>query len=100
MILQLIKEEDVGEVLEIYTPYVRNTAITFEYEVPSLEKFSERVHHYTEQYPWIVAKDHGMIAGYAYASVYRGRSGVFQNQDKKEKVIPLQNGKERDKMAA
>ena len=73
MILQLIKEEDVGEVLEIYTPYVRNTAITFEYEVPSLEKFSERVHHYTEQYPWIVAKDHGMIAGYAYASVYRGR---------------------------
>ena len=73
MILQLIKEEDVAEVLEIYTPYVRNTAITFEYEVPSLEKFSERVHHYTEQYPWIVAKDHGMIAGYAYASVYRER---------------------------
>ncbi|MFR7476802.1 N-acetyltransferase family protein [Frisingicoccus sp.] len=43
MILQLIKEEDVAEVLEIYAPYVQNTAITFEYEVPSLESFSERV---------------------------------------------------------
>ena len=73
MILQLIKEEDIAEVLEIYAPYVQNTAITFEYEVPSLESFTERVHHYTEQYPWIVAKDHGKIVGYAYASLYRSR---------------------------
>jgi phosphinothricin acetyltransferase len=73
MILQLIKEEDVAEVLEIYSPYVQNTAITYECEIPSLEVFSERVNHYTERYPWIVAKDHGKIAGYAYASVYRGR---------------------------
>lgn len=73
MILQLIKEEDIAEVLEIYAPYVQNTAITFEYEVPSLESFAERVHHYTEQYPWIVAKDHGEIVGYAYASLYRSR---------------------------
>ncbi len=73
MILQLIKEEDIAEVLEIYTPYIQNTAITFECEIPSLESFSERVRHYTEQYPWIVAKDHGKIVGYAYASLYRGR---------------------------
>ncbi|MDD3222253.1 MAG: N-acetyltransferase family protein [Clostridia bacterium] len=73
MILQLIKEEDIAEVLEIYTPYILNTCITYEYDVPSLESFSERVNHYTEQYPWIVAKDHGKIVGYAYASTYRGR---------------------------
>ena len=73
MILQLIKEEDVAEVLEIYTSYILNTAITYEYEVPVLESFSERVSHYTEQYPWIVAKEQGKIAGYAYASPYRER---------------------------
>ncbi|MEE1243689.1 MAG: N-acetyltransferase family protein [Frisingicoccus sp.] len=73
MILQLIKEEDIAEVLEIYAPYVQNTAITYEYDIPSLNSFSERVHHYTEQYPWIVAKDQGRIAGYAYASEYRSR---------------------------
>ena len=54
MILQLIKEEDVAEVLEIYTSYILNTAITYEYEVPVLESFSERVSHYTEQYPCFV----------------------------------------------
>lgn len=73
MILQLIKEEDVSEVLEIYEPYILNTSITFEYEVPSLESFSERVAHYSYQFPWIVAKDQGKIAGYAYASTYRER---------------------------
>lgn len=73
MLLQLIKEEDISEVLEIYTPYVQNTPITFECDIPSLENFSDRVHHYTEQYPWIVAKDHGKIVGYAYASTYRSR---------------------------
>ena len=73
MLLQLIKEEDISEVLEIYAPYVQNTPITFECDIPSLENFSDRVHHYTEQYPWIVAKDHGKILGYAYASTYRSR---------------------------
>lgn len=73
MILQLIKEEDIAEVLEIYAPYVEKTAITYEYDIPSLESFSERVHHYTEQFPWIVAKEQGKIVGYAYASVYRSR---------------------------
>ena len=73
MLLQLIKEEDIAEVLEIYTPYVQDTAITFECEVPTLENFSDRVHHYMEQYPWIVAKTHGKIVGYAYASLYRSR---------------------------
>ena len=73
MLLQLIKEEDIAEVLEIYAPYVQNTAISLECDVPSLECFSDRVHHYTEQYPWIVAKDHGKIVGYAYASLYRSR---------------------------
>lgn len=31
--------EDAKEILSIYAPYVRNTAITFEYDVPSLEEF-------------------------------------------------------------
>ena len=29
--------EDAEELLEIYAYYIKNTAVTFEYEVPSLE---------------------------------------------------------------
>lgn len=35
--------EDAARLLEIYDYYVRQTAITFEYETPSLEAFRERM---------------------------------------------------------
>ena len=37
--------EDAKRLLEIYAPYVENTAITFEYDVPTLEEFIERIRH-------------------------------------------------------
>ena len=35
--------EDAARLLEIYAYYVKKTAITFEYEVPSLAEFEERI---------------------------------------------------------
>ena len=36
------KEADAAGLLAIYAPYVEHTAITFEYEVPTLEEFTDR----------------------------------------------------------
>ena len=47
--------EDAKELLSIYAPYVRNTAITFEYDVPSLEEFQGRIEATLKKYPYIVA---------------------------------------------
>ncbi len=38
-------EKDVAALLDIYRPYVERTAITFEYEVPTLEEFRQRICH-------------------------------------------------------
>ena len=35
--------DDAEELLKVYTPYVEKTAITFEYDVPSLEEFKRRL---------------------------------------------------------
>ena len=35
--------EDAAQLLAIYTPYVERTAITFEYDVPTLEEFQRRI---------------------------------------------------------
>ena len=35
--IEIAKPEDAKRILEIYNPYVLNTAITFEYEVPSIK---------------------------------------------------------------
>ena len=34
---------DAEALLEIYAPYVKDTAITFEYDVPSREEFTARI---------------------------------------------------------
>ena len=66
--------DDAAEILDIYSYYVENTAITFEYDVPSLEEFRERISQTLLRYPYIVAEKNGVIAGYAYAGVFKDRA--------------------------
>ena len=60
---------DLPRILEIYGPYVENTAISFEYTVPSLESFTQRFLGITAQFPWLVWEEEGCVLGYAYGSL-------------------------------
>ena len=72
--LRLIKDEDFSAVLEIYRPYVSDTIISFEYDVPTLAEFTERVNGIRKTYPFLVAEYNNQIVGYAYGSVHRQRT--------------------------
>lgn len=74
MILRMATKEDAEEILEIYAPYVTDTAITFEYEVPSVQEFAERISNIIKKYPYIVAIENKRIIGYAYASAFKERA--------------------------
>lgn len=65
--------EDAERILEIYDYYVKNTAITFEYNTPSLVEFRERMNKTMQCYPYIVILKDGRIEGYAYAGPFVGR---------------------------
>ena len=65
--------EDCPGILSIYEYYVLNTAITFEYNVPSLEEMESRMKSIQTKYPYLVAKMDEKIAGYAYAADFRFR---------------------------
>ena len=66
---------DAEEILKIYAPYVKNTDITFEYEVPTIEEFRGRIANTLEKYPYLAATDcNNHIVGYAYASAFKSRS--------------------------
>ncbi len=71
MEIQNVTIEDAEELLDIYAPYVKYTAITFEYDVPSVEEFRQRIVNISDRYPYIKAVDNGQIVGYAYADVLR-----------------------------
>lgn len=68
------KMEDAERLLEIYDYYVRHTAITFEYNTPSLEEWKGRMERTMRKYPWLVALRDGRIEGYAYAGAFVGRA--------------------------
>lgn len=68
------RPSDAERLLEIYAWYVINTAVTFEYEVPTLEEFRARMARTVQKYPWLVIESEGRAVGYAYAGVFKGRA--------------------------
>lgn len=74
ILIRTAREEDAQDLLNIYAYYVKNTAITFEYEVPTLEEFACRIQETLNEYPYLVALVDGKIAGYSYASKFRTRA--------------------------
>lgn len=65
--IKIASSSDAEAILNIYAPYIKNTAITFEYEVPSVEEFQKRIIHTLKKYPYLLALKGGEIIGYAYA---------------------------------
>lgn len=72
--IRMAKAEDARELLDIYTPYVTDTAITFEYDIPTVEEFTERIRTTLQKYPYILAISEDTILGYAYASPFKARA--------------------------
>ncbi len=89
MKIRLAHPSDAAQLLSIYRPFIENTAITFETNVPSEKEFAERIISYTKKYPWLVAEVNGIAAGYAYAVKHREReayqwcveSSVYVHED-------------------
>lgn len=72
--IRVATERDAKALLEIYLAYVEKTAITFEYVVPTVEEFSERIRVILQKYPYLVGEHKGEVIGYAYASAFKNRA--------------------------
>ncbi|EHJ52035.1 GNAT family N-acetyltransferase [Streptococcus macacae] len=91
-------QKDAQQLVSIYAPYVKNTAITFEYEVPSIKDFEKRINTTLKKFPYLIAEEEGIIQGYAYASTYYDRSAydwtaelsVYVKEDARKKQVGSQ----------
>ena len=81
IVIRLAVPEDAEAILNIYAGYIRNTVITFEVEVPTVEAFQKRMEQIQEQFPWLVCEIDGVIAGYAYASKHAQRAAYRWSAD-------------------
>ena len=65
---------DAPALLAIYAPYVEQTAITFEYDVPAEAEFTRRIADTLQNYPDLVAEQDGVPVVYAYAGKFHERA--------------------------
>ena len=69
LMIRLANETDIPAILDIYGPYIENTAVSFEYSVPTAAEFTERFRSITARFPWLVWEEGGKVLGYAYGSL-------------------------------
>ena len=73
--------DDAAACLAIYAPFVANTVITFEEDVPALAEMERRVSDYGASHGWFVAEVDGTVAGYAYGCPHRTRAAYRTSCD-------------------
>ena len=73
MKIEDVSVDDAKRLLDIYSPYIKKTAITFEYDVPSLDEFESRIKTISSKYPYLKLIDNNEIVGYAYANLFKER---------------------------
>ena len=72
---------DAAGILAVYAPYIRETAVTFETEVPAPDAFTARVAGICADFPYLVLEAYGELAGYAYAHRQAERAAYAWNAE-------------------
>lgn len=71
--IRITTPSDAEAVRDVYAPFVKETAVTFETELPSISQMAERVRSNLIKHLWLVCVYKGTVIGYAYGGVHRPR---------------------------
>ena len=72
---------DAADILQIYAPFITDTCVTFDTEVPTVSEFAARIENIMKGYPYLVCEGDNKVIGYAYASKHRDRSAYKYSAD-------------------
>ena len=71
--IRVATADDAQAVKDIYDPIVRDTAISFEYQPPSVDDVRRRITRTLERYPWLVLERDRNVLGYVYGGRHSER---------------------------
>lgn len=73
--LRVATADDAAALRAVYAPFVEQTAISFEYDVPDTAEFARRIKSTLQGYPYLLAEDaHGTVLGYACTHTFLPRA--------------------------
>ncbi len=81
MHIRPVEAADAPAIQAIYAPIVATTAISLEDTPPDTAEIASRIGAIIAAYPYLVAEEDGTLAGFAYASQHRTRSGYRYSVD-------------------
>ncbi len=79
--IRIACEADVEVLAAIYSPFVEQTAISFETIPPGRDEMLRRIVETAAVYPWLVCELDGKVVGYAYATQHRVRAAYRWSVD-------------------
>lgn len=66
VILRLATSEDAPQLQAIYAPYAKNTAVNFDFHIPTVQDFEKQIKTMRLKYPFLVCLVNDRIVGYEY----------------------------------
>lgn len=92
--IRRVREEDTPQLLVILEPYILETAIAFEIDVPSMPSFHQRILSIDSKYPCLIIEDDSSnILAYAYANEFRTKAAYAWSVESTVYVRSGQQGK-------
>ncbi|MGI5962776.1 MAG: GNAT family N-acetyltransferase [Lawsonibacter sp.] len=92
MAIRIACTQDAQALLDIYQAYI-DTSITFEYDLPSVSEFTNRISSTLTRYPYLVWEENGVVLGYAYAHPERERQAYQWNAELSIYLAPTAVGR-------
>lgn len=87
-------KNDLARITEIYGNSVLTETASFETTPPTIDEMQQRFTKLTNgDYPYLVAKFDGQIAGYAYAGPYRARAAYYWSVESTIYLDPQYQGR-------
>jgi phosphinothricin acetyltransferase len=91
--IRMAQPEDAQAILDIYTPYITETAITFTSHIPTLSEVEQKLIDIKKRYPYLVCTLDDTVVGFAYASSVRPHEAYVWNAELSIYISPEHQGR-------
>ena len=78
MEIRIATVEDAKAIRAINAYYIENTAISFGWEVPTVEEYENRIKETLINFPYLVAVIDGKVVGYCYACPFKDHQPALE----------------------
>jgi phosphinothricin acetyltransferase len=91
--IRLAQPSDAQAILDIYAPYVTDTAITFVSTLPTVDEICKKMVNIEKRYPYLVCTVAEDVVGFAYADMVRPHEAYRWNAELSIYVDPGHHGR-------